>query len=291
MHFETLHHHRSETGESPVWCQQTHSLWWCDIHGMSIQRVKTETNQFDIWHFNEPVGCLALTDGGNLILGMKSGFFHFNPSSAQSSKLAGVRFNTPDCRLNDGAVSRNGRFFAAGVCSPANKPNASLYRLDANHSVNLLSGLHVGNGLAFSADDKTLYLSDSFGDVAKIWCFDHDPQSGMISNQRLFHDMRGSRGRPDGGCIDEEGCYWSAAVGAGMLIRFKPDGRVERCIDLPIEKPSKMTFGGKNLENLYITSIYKGTSGNFDGQTLMIKPGIRGLPESYVREPLMMEER
>lgn len=278
------HPHRSVVGESPVWCDRTQALWWVDIKGMSIQRLMDTTLRQ--WDFDEPVGCLAPTDAGHLILGLQSGFAHFRPDTGALTPLAAPEPDRPTNRLNDGAVSRGGRFFAASMASPAERPDAALHRLDGRVSVPLLDGLHVGNGLAFSPDDRTMYLSDSWGEVSTIWAFDHDPATGAVTNRRVFRKLDPNFGRPDGAAVDAEGFYWIAAVSGGRLLRLRPDGRTDREIALPVQRPSKPVFGGPDLRTLFVTTISDGSPDGPDGRVLRLCPGVAGLPQPLIPDPL-----
>lgn len=275
--------HRCAIGESPVWDHRTGCLWWVDITGQTVQRLHGDV--FDIWPIGEPVGCLALAEDG-LVLGTASGFALFDPTSGRVTPLAAVEADRPRNRLNDGAVSRSGRFFAASMADPPDHPNAALHRLDGQRATCLVEGLHVGNGLAFSPDDRTMYLSDSWATVSTIWAFDHDPASGGLSNRRIFRQLDPAGGRPDGACVDAEGCYWIAAVGGGRLLRLHPNGEIEREIALPVANPSKMVFGGPDLRTLFVTSIARGEPLGDGGLLLRLTPGMAGLPAPILAAPV-----
>ncbi|MDB6452879.1 SMP-30/gluconolactonase/LRE family protein [Falsirhodobacter sp. 20TX0035] len=282
---QIAHPHRAAVGESPLWCHLSQSLWWVDIDGHSVQRLQGD--DFRRWQLDEPVGCLALTDAGRLILGLKSGFTHFDPETGALTPLAPVEPDRPANRLNDGATSRGGRFFAASMAFPIDQPTAALHRLDGRTATTLVTGLHVGNGLAFSPDDRRMYLSDSWLGVSTIWTFDHDPATGNISNRRIFRQLDPASGRPDGGCVDAEGFYWIAAVGGGRLLRLDPHtAEVEREIALPVAFPSKMAFGGPDLRTLFVTSIDRETPSGDGGRLFRLTPGVTGLPQPTVPDPV-----
>ncbi|MCJ8141201.1 SMP-30/gluconolactonase/LRE family protein [Falsirhodobacter halotolerans] len=278
------HPHRSQIGESPVWCDRTQALWWVDIMGMTVQRLSGD--DLRQWSFDEPVGCLALTDAGHLVLGLKSGFAHFRPDTGALTHLSAPEPHHPSNRLNDGAVSRGGRFFAASMADPMERADAALHRLDGRRSIQVLDGLHVGNGLAFSADDRTMFASDSWLGVSTIWAFDHDPDTGAISRRRVFRTLDPEFGRPDGATVDAEGFYWIAAVGGGRVLRLRPDGSTDRAIALPVRRPSKPVFGGPDLRTLFITTISDGSPSGPDGQVLKLDPGVAGLPQPLIPDPV-----
>ena len=245
------------------------------LHAHDPVHARNRNRQFD-----QPLGCLALTGGDDLLLALRDGLFRFNPDSGQLTLFTAPEAHLPENRPNDGAMSRDGRFFFGTMqMQPDGIPHGTLYRLDPDGSVaTLLDGLHVPNGLAISPDNHTLYLSDSWHDVRKIWAFDLDDR-GVISRRRLFFDTTARSGRPDGACMDAEGFYWSAAIDGGQLLRLTPDGAVNRVIDLPLRKPSKPCFGGPDLGTLYITSLSMGDPSEHAGALLALRPGVTGLPE------------
>ena len=169
--------------------------------------------------------------------------------------------------------------------------NISLDSLDAEkfHAITrtgqlqqVLDDLIVPNGLAFSPDGRTMYLSDSHPGVQKIWAFDYDTDSGTPSRRRLFVDMLEYPGRPDGAAVDAEGCYWICGNDAGLIHRFTPDGRLDRSLAVPVKKPTMCAFGGPRLDTLYVTSIRPG--GDLADQPLAgglfaLNPGVTGIEE------------
>ena len=163
----------------------------------------------------------------------------------------------------------------------AAKAVGHLYRYDAGGlSAPVVSNLLTQNGLAWSPDGRTMYLSDSHPASQAVWAFDYDVDSGVPSNRRLFVDMKSYPGRPDGATVDADACYWTAANDAGLLLRFTPDGKLDRQIELPMTKPSMCCFGGPGLDTLLVTSINPGKDDGLAGSTVLLRPGVQGLPEA-----------
>ena len=188
--------------------------------------------------------------------------------------------------LNDGRCDRQGRFWAGTMVRDMSlaRPAGGLYRTDADGlSAPQVQGLVTQNGLAFSPDGLTMYLSDSHATVQTIWTLPlHD--DGSVGERRLFVDMKDLPGRPDGAAVDAEGCYWICANDAGLVHRFTPDGRLDRSIRVPASKPSMCSFGGPDLDQLFITSIRPGQPVGDDvahgGAVFVTRPGVCGLPET-----------
>lgn len=164
----------------------------------------------------------------------------------------------------------------------ATRPIGQLYRYsgDCGLSEPVVSKLVTQNGLAWSPDGRTMYLSDSHPSRQCIWAFDYDVDTGTPHERRLLVDMTSMRGRPDGATVDSDGCYWIAGNDGGCLLRFTPAGALDREIELPFAKPSMCSFGGANLDTLLVTSIIPGQGrGTWDGAVALLRPGVKGLAE------------
>ena len=204
-----------------------------------------------------------------------------------ATSVAPVEHAAPAMRFNDGRCDRQGRFWA-GTMLLDMAAGARVGRLyshgqgDANAALRL-DDLIVPNGLAWSPDGRTMYLSDSHPSVQAVWAFDYDTASGTPSNRRLFVDMKPLPGRPDGAAMDAEGCYWICGNDAGLVHRFTPGGRLDRSLAVPVKKPAMCAFGGPGLDTLFVTSIRPGNTDLSDqplaGGVFALRPGVTGFPE------------
>lgn len=280
---------RCTVGESPLWSSADAAWYWVDIVARIIWRLDPASGQLRHWKTSEMVACLAEKHSGGLIVGMESGIFSLelgDADMAQEQRLASPAELGPGMRFNDGRCDRQGRFWSGTMVMDmaAARPEGHLYRYTAEQGLSapVVSDLIVQNGLAWSPDGRTMYLSDSHGARQLIWAFDYDIDIGMPSGRRLFVDMNAHPGRPDGAAVDSDGCYWICANDAGCILRFTPDGRLDRRIDLPMTKPSMCSFGGPDLDTLLVTSISAGIpeSDAWAGAVLMLRPGVRGLAET-----------
>ncbi len=239
-----------------------------------------------VWNLPEPIGSFALWDDHAVLVALKSGIHRFDLDNGTLSPLAQPEPDLPQNRLNDGRCDRAGRFWVGSMAEPPDpaRPSGTLYRFDTERScAPMVRGLIVSNGLAFSADGRTLFNSDSHAAVRTIWAWDLDPDSGDISNRRVFCDTHGMPGRPDGAAVDADGCYWMAANDGWELVRFTPSGKVDRRIALPVANPSMLAFGGPRLETIFVTSIRPEGIDLSDqpmaGSLFAIEAGVPGLPE------------
>lgn len=290
MQAELIVDARNAVGESPVWVAGENALYWVDIPAGGLQRWNAESGHVDAWTAPQMLACIVRHSDGSWVAGMESGFFHLHPhndGSLDSELLAHIDHARPDMRLNDGRCDRQGRFWAGSMVlnMGANATDGALYRYSAGQHGPLdtqLSGFIVPNGLGFSPDGRTMYVSDSHPLAQQIWAFDYDIDSGTPSRRRLFVDMNQFPGRPDGAAVDAEGCYWICANDAGLIHRFTPDGRLDRSLTVPVKKPTMCAFGGSRLDTLFVTSIRPGDDQDehsLAGGVFALDPGVKGLPE------------
>jgi len=279
-------------GESPMWNAQQGAWYWVDIPAKRIWQLDASSGAVRSWNTPEMAACIVMMDSGDILAGMETGVFKLALAEGQlarAERLAAPAELAAGMRFNDGRCDRQGRFWSGIMCLDMTEARAEghLYRYTREEGVSspVVSNLIVQNGLGFSPDGRTMYLSDSHGSRQLIWAFDYDTASGTPSNQRLFVDMNGYRGRPDGAAVDVDGCYWICGNDEGCIHRFTPEGKLDRTIDLPMLKPSMCTFGGANMDTLMVTSIAAGkpAGDEWAGATLLLKPGVAGVPETRFR--------
>jgi len=277
---------RNAVGECPVWVPEENALYWVDIPHGGLQRWSAQSGEVQRWNADTMLACIARTETGGWVAGMESGFFLLTPRAGghlDTQLLAGVEHPRPDMRMNDGRCDRQGRFWAGSMVLDmgANAAAGILYRYAGDGAAHAqLDGFITLNGLAFSPDGRTMYVSDSHPLVQQIWAFDYDVDSGTPSNRRVFVDMHNHLGRPDGAAVDADGCYWICANDAGLIHRFTPAGRLDRSLSVPVKKPTMCAFGGSRLETLFVTSIRDDQGPqSLAGGVFALNPGVTGLPE------------
>ena len=284
---------RNGVGESPVWDVQRQCLFWVDIPGRALWCWNAATGQARQWPTPEMTGCVALAAGseatahGRWVAAMETGVALLTPhadGTLTHETLSSVQHPQGGMRFNDGRCDRQGRLRAGTMVMDMSLASAagSVYALEGSRVRALHSGLITPNGMAFSPDGKTMYLSDSHPNVQTVWAFDYDIDAGTPRNQRVFIDMKPLPGRPDGAAVDEDGGYWICGNDAGLVHRFTPDGRLDRSLAVPVKKPAMCAFGGSGFDTLFVTSIRPG--GDLSDQPLAggvfaLRPGVRGLDE------------
>ncbi|AZQ68221.1 SMP-30/gluconolactonase/LRE family protein [Silicimonas algicola] len=264
MEIECVVPSRSRIGEGAVWDDRAGVLWWVDIPAGLIHRYDPSSGVNDSFDWGEPVGCLTVREKGGLVLATKSGFHLFDPDTGVREAIQNPEAGMPDNRFNDGATDAQGRFWA-GTMKDGGEPEAlgRFYRLDPDLSVTpWKGGIYTTNGMAFSPDGRTMYFSDSNKLVRTIWKAAYDTETGTPGEPEVFFDTREVAGRPDGGTVDADGCYWQAGIDGWQLYRITPEGRIDMTIDVPVERPSKPMFGGVGLDVLFFTSLGIGLTGD-----------------------------
>ncbi|MGH8262503.1 MAG: SMP-30/gluconolactonase/LRE family protein, partial [Steroidobacteraceae bacterium] len=160
----------------------------------------------------------------------------------------------------------------------------SLYSVDASRAVRChVRGVRISNSLCTSPDGKLLYFADS--PTRTIWVYDLVEPEGTLAGRRIFAQTPEGIA-PDGASVDVDGCVWSAHWGGSRVVRYRPDGRIDRTLPVPTRQPSCVCFGGPDLDLLFVTTARE----NLDAATLRNEPhagdvfvyrsGSRGLPES-----------
>ncbi|WP_322403621.1 SMP-30/gluconolactonase/LRE family protein [Massilia luteola] len=279
---------RHVLGEGIIWDDRGARLLWTDIERCELWSHAPATGVLQRWPLPERLCSMALTEvDGCLLLGLASGLAFFDLASGELDRICDVEADLPTTRLNDGRTDRQGRF-VFGMFNQAENPKdaiGSFYRL--NHDLTLerlpLGNVAIANSICFSPDGRTMYYADS--GTREIRCCDYDPVTGAISGLRQFAPADAAPGDPDGSTIDADGYLWGTRWGAGQVVRFAPDGTVDRVLTLPAPQPTCPAFGGAGLDVLYVTSATVGLhagqlaeapkSGGVFAQTLPV----RGLTE------------
>ncbi|WP_369131713.1 SMP-30/gluconolactonase/LRE family protein [Modestobacter sp. I12A-02662] len=287
----------AEHGEGPVW--DGAELLWVDITAGLVRRGSVSADgavtERAAHRGGDTVGVVVPATAGGWLLGAGGGFTHLTPDGEARVlvELAGEggSAETGGTRMNDGACDRAGRFYAGTMAFDERPGAGALYRLDTDGTVTtVLDGLTVSNGLGWSPDDRTVYLSDS-GD-AVVWAFDHDLATGEFSQQREFLRFDGSHGVADGLTVDDEGCVWTALWGGGAVRRWSPDGELLAVVDVPAENTSSCCFAGPGRDVLVVSTSRQGLDDAARaaqpdaGRLFTARPGVAGPPAFPYRGPV-----
>ncbi|KAB8042035.1 SMP-30/gluconolactonase/LRE family protein [Janthinobacterium aquaticum] len=278
--FEIIDQSDDLLGECPIWCPRTHRLFRTNILGNELLAYEPATGARERWAMPERLASFAFTARqGVLLLGLESCLAFFDLATGTFMEIGASPGNL-GTRIGDGRCDRAGNFVFGTMHEgvPQERVGA-FYRLNAQTMTIeslALPGVAIANGICFSPDGATMYYCDSL--QPKILCCDYP----SLENQRVFADVIDGGG-PDGSCVDADGFVWNAQWGGSRVVRYQPDGGVDRVIAAPASQTTCPAIGGPSGEMLYCTSARVGiaTPTDADGALLGVSvPGINGLPET-----------
>jgi sugar lactone lactonase YvrE len=273
-------------GEGPVWDAQKQKLFWVDILSGMLFEYDPQSGENKGYEIGEHTGAAVLRKKGGLVLAMKSGFAFFDPETEKLERFADPESHLPGNRFNDGKCDTAGRFWAGTLAYDLEKGKGSLYCLNTDLSVEKkVEGVTISNGLAWNKTQDAFYFIDT--PTRQISAFDYEPDSGEIQNRRVVKELSEKDGYPDGMAIDEENYLWIALYNGAKVIRINPEnGGIVAEIRLPVPKPTSCAFGGKNMDELYITTCREHMSTEeierdpLSGSLFKVKLPVKGLPVS-----------
>lgn len=284
----------AQLGESPVWHPHEQALYYTDIPGRKLQRFDPKSGDLRHWEFETEVASLAPRMDGTLLLAMRDGLWHFDPSSGERTRVAEPDYDPGTERFNDGKADPQGRFWVGTSYEPRDRPLASLHCFANGKLTKKIEGITVGNGLAWSPSGRTMHWSDTKAHT--VYAADFDPSSGALSRRRVFASFPVKQagqsldtygGRPDGAAMDAEGCYWVAMFEGQRVVCLSPEGDIVREVGLPVRCPTMPCFGGPDLKTLYITTSREGRPAvelieqPYAGCVLAIEVDVPGLPANF----------
>lgn len=258
MEVEFIPNVKTKLGEGPIWDQQTQRLYWVDIEEKRLYHHEPETKKTDLIQLSQKISAFALTSDQEAVIVVEDGFYFLDLMSGQLTPIQQVEKEKEDNRFNDGKCDAKGRFFAGSMSTAGKKEQGALYCLQLNLKVEeKLKPVGLSNGLAWSLDNQYLYFIDT--PKQTVDQFDYDLESSAMSNQKQIIDFEKEEGVADGMTIDSEGMLWIAHYGGARVSRWNPNtGEKLSEIPLPALNITSCTFGGKNLNELYITSSIEG---------------------------------
>jgi sugar lactone lactonase YvrE len=269
-----------------MWSVAEGVLYWIDIVGRCVLKLSPETGKVDVRPLPYAPSAVIPRAKGGLLLVTKKGMatFEFDKPEIHSIPVSIVDFEEEV--FNDAKCDSFGRLWVGTRDLHVNEPNGGLFRMDKDFSWQRQGrGFVVSNGIAWSPNGRLMYHVDS--KPGRIDVCDFDPEHGAVSNRRPWIDYakNGSTVIPDGCAIDAEGGLWVAEVGDWHVRRYGPDGKLDREIRVPMQKPTSVMFGGSDLSTLFVTSMQFGLTPDQlsaqpqAGALLQIDVGVKGLPE------------
>ncbi|QAY73438.1 SMP-30/gluconolactonase/LRE family protein [Agromyces protaetiae] len=267
--------------EGPVWFGDQRSLFWSDIPNNRMLRWDEATGETSVFRSPSDYSNGNTRDSQGRLVTCEHGTRRVTRTEYDGTRTVladafeGKRLNSPNdvVASSDGAVWFSDPCFGIlgdyeGFRAEPELPT-HLYRVAPDGTLTTPApDLAYPNGLAFSPDERTLYVVESRSQPRRrILSFDADVSAGTLSNQRVFIDA--VEGVPDGLRVDEDGnlwCGWSGGEGLDGVRVYAPDATLIGAIDLP-ERCANVAFGGRSRNRLFMTattsvySLYVNTRG------------------------------
>lgn len=282
-------------GEGIIWDERDQVLWWLDVPMPSrLHRWSPETGAHQTWPMPEMITSMAVRESGGLIVASHHGINFFDPENGQLERVLELEKHLPRNRCNDGACDRLGRFWVGTMQNnispeatglPLEESSGSLYRIAPDLSFEQMeSNIMISNTVCWSPDNRTFYFTDTATGV--VQAYDFDLEAGTLSNPRPFAQGDPDSGYPDGSTVDADGGLWSCRWEGNAVMRFSPEGQVDTVVEVPVSRVTSCTFGGRNLDTLFITTArWDMTPEELEvnpqaGGLFQVKPGFRGVADS-----------
>ena len=252
-------------GQSPVWSPTEGLLWWVDPKRAKLHRYNPKTTNARRYDLPFKASVIALAQGELLMAGdLELGFF--DPSTEEYAKLITLEGEPAGNRINAGGVAPDNSFWFLTMDGDEADAKSALSRFAPDRAVEPLAAPRViiPSTACFSPDGSTFYSCDVT--EQEIMAFDFDgPQK--LTNRRVFATTSTGAGYPDGSAVDSEGCLWNAEWDGARVVRYRPDGAVDRIVKLPTSRATGCCFGGRDLKTLYVTTARTGlTAWQLDAQ-------------------------
>lgn len=270
-------------GESALWDPARARLHWVDIMPGLVHTYDWPTGSHSSVQLSSPVGSVALRASGGLIAAVRHGIEFVDVDTATVEPVCSVEALLDGNRFNDGAVDPAGRFWFGSMDLTESSPSGAFYSIDRSLTVRRsFDGIICSNGPAWNLDGTVMYHVDSTRQ--RITAYEFDPATGSVGGSRVFASDEGKPWYPDGVTLDAEGFVWNCKWNGARIVRYAPDGSIDRVIPLPVPRPTRCAFAGPDLDVMAITSAQIGMSASelasapLSGRVLLLDASVRGLP-------------
>ncbi|MBU6497110.1 MAG: SMP-30/gluconolactonase/LRE family protein [Rhodospirillales bacterium] len=282
MNWQRVGDQRDVLGESLIWDDALNALFWVDIRAPALRRLDWSSGAITTRPMPSLVGSIALGRPGRLLVALGESIHCYDWDAGRLDPVAALPDSQRGLRFNDGRCDRQGRFWVGTMHNEIREPRGALFRLDPGGLTLVRSEVNIPNSLAWSPDGTRMYFADS--PRHDIECCDYNTNSGHAGKPRVFARIA-PPGFADGSAVDADGFLWNAEFNGGRVVRYAPDGRVDRVIPVPMPQPTCCGFGGPDLDCLFVTSTSQRLSQEelaarpLAGALIMLKPGVRGIVE------------
>lgn len=292
MCFEIAVHSTVELAETPVWDARRQCLYWTDLLGGRVHRYTPATGQDDVWDTHSLIGSAVPTnDPDKVLCALAEGMYLLDTAGGGLTFLVDPKGGDPDFRYNDTRVDAKGRIFTSTMSTKYGTPEydpetmkGNFYRVDTDGSVHIVqAGINQFNCMLWSPDNTVLYVVDTYN--KKLLTAGYELETGAVGPLRTAVDC-GKLGMPDGMAVDVAGniylCHWT-----GRITVWSPDFHLVEELPFPVEYATCCGFGGKTMQDLYVTSSHRRYSPEKlrkypdAGSTFLTRRGTPGYPDHF----------
>ncbi|SEG99842.1 Sugar lactone lactonase YvrE [Nonomuraea solani] len=269
----------AQHGEGPVWSGRWGGLRWVDMLAGDVLALDAGGTVR-----RRHAGAVAAVvrpraAGGYLVAAERELLLADSDDLDAPLRSLGEAWTDSTIRMNDGGCDPDGRFYIGSMAYDEGPGRGSFYVAGPDGGLRVvLPGVTISNGFDFSPDGRLAYYADTT--TGRVDVLDYDPEAGL-TDRRPFAVVDPGRGAPDGLTVDAEGGVWVALWGGGAVHRYDAGGRLDAVIGLPVRKVTAVTFGGENLDRLFITTSALGVDRAEQpdaGALFAADPGVRGRP-------------
>ena len=275
---ELIFQENQKLAEGPLW--HDGYLYWVDIKACKLHQLKLDTREHRARHFPQQLTSIAPTSSGEFVVTTRDGVAGLADFDASLNLLVNIEGSISTNRFNDAKVDCYGNLWAGSMDDGETKASGSLYRIDNNLTVSTEdTGYFITNGPTFSRNGEFLYHTDSA--LKKIYRFALS-ETG-ITDKQLFIELGPEHGHPDGMTVDNQGNLWICEYGGWGISTFDSTGKYLTKIEVPAANVTSCSFGGKNLDTLFITTAAKELSEEelaqqpLAGSIFQTEPGVTGV--------------
>ncbi len=277
----------SKLGEGANWNYRSQELYWVDIEGQLLHIYDPKTKINRTLSTPSRIGTVVPSSENEAIIALEDGIYKINTVSGVISLLSDIEANMPENRFNDGKCDPNGNLWVGSMHLEQTEANANLYKIESDgKTTKMLDSITISNGIVWTSDKKTMYYIDT--PTNKIMAFDFDLTNSTISNKRVAVEVSETIGYPDGMAIDEEDMLWVGLWNGNAVARFDPEtGKLISKIEVPAHNVTSCSFGGENLDVLYITTARVDMTDAelkeypLAGSIFKVVPGVKGVKNPF----------
>ena len=276
-------------GEGALWDYKNDRLLWVDIEKGLLNLYDPASDQNESIELGQKVGTVVPVDTGGVLLALKKGIYRMNLQNKTKELMVHPEAKVSGNRYNDGKCDPSGRFWVGTMGLKAEEGVGALYRIDHDFSYHrMIENVSISNGIVWSLDASKMYYIDT--PTRQVVEYEYNDSTGSISNPEVIIEIADSLGHPDGSTLDANGNIWIAMWGGNAVTCWDPHtGKLLKRIKLPAPNVTSCAFGGKDMNQLYVTTARSGLSKEqlqeypLSGSLFVIDTKVEGVQAEYFK--------